>query len=220
MRNVSRQCAAPNCERPSTRRGYCNKHYRRLRRNGTTELLRPVAVSAPGEEWRNVVGYEGWYSVSNLGRLRSDRYGRNTYPGKVLSPSKTEKGYLRTILYRGKHSKKCKFIHRLIAEAFLGQRPKGQEVNHIDANKSNNRLGNLEYVTKVENQQHAIALGLVDYGTFSGEKHYLAKLTESDVREIRKLRGKVSQKKLAERYGVAQTGICKIQLGYTWRHVK
>lgn len=95
------------------------------------------------EEWKDVVGYEGRYEVSNLGRIKNKE-------DKILVPQLTRTGYYKVTLFNGK--KKGKLIHRLVMEAFVGQSE--LQVNHKDFNKINNQLSNLEYTTSRENIHH------------------------------------------------------------------
>lgn len=126
------------------------------------------------EEWRPVVGFEGYYSVSNLGRVMSTG-GKWHRVGRVLKPSLND-GYLQVVLTREKASTTRK-IQGLVAAAFLGKRPNGSDANHIDRNRANNRLGNLEYLTRRENILHSII----------NETHHHATLTARDARQIRRL---------------------------------
>lgn len=103
------------------------------------------------EYWRPVVGYEGLYEVSNLGRIKSfDTYRKGPNgsiricKGRILKPWTTKNGYLLVNLY--KNGKKKKFyVHRLVAEAFLPNPDNLPEVNHKDENKLNNNVENLEF---------------------------------------------------------------------------
>lgn len=118
------------------------------------------------EEWRPVTGYEGLYSVSNFGRVKSesivvtDRLGRShRIIGQIKIPAENEWGYLWVTLTKDGMRKHHK-VHRLVAQAFL-QKDDGKEfVNHKDGNKTNNNVENLEWVTSKENQQHAFRTGL------------------------------------------------------------
>ena len=109
------------------------------------------------EIWRNVLGYEGKYMVSNLGRVKSiDRlveysggYTKHK-PGKRMKPYLLRKGYLRVAL--SKNGKRKSFlVHRLVWEAFNGPIPEGMQVNHINEVKTDNRLENLNLMTNKEN---------------------------------------------------------------------
>jgi hypothetical protein len=98
------------------------------------------------EEWKPVVGFEQYYHVSNLGKLKRIATGKGTYPGRLLRPSVDADGYLFSRLCDGRQKKLAK-IHRIVAESFLGYCPSGMEVNHMDGIKANNCSSNLEYVT-------------------------------------------------------------------------
>ena len=103
------------------------------------------------ETWKDISGFKGLYEVSSLGRVRRE--------GRVLKPQNVSGGYLKVELWQ--IGECCSaLVHRLVAESFLGPRPTGHEVDHIDGNKRNNAFSNLEYVTRSENMQRAYALGL------------------------------------------------------------
>lgn len=105
------------------------------------------------EEWRDVKGYEGLYEVSNLGRVKSlPRNG--TIPEEHLMKPHFVCGYVQYEL-TSKNKKKGLKAHRLVAEAFLPNPLNKREVNHIDGDKHNNRLDNLEWATSSENQLHS-----------------------------------------------------------------
>lgn len=105
------------------------------------------------EIWKDVVGYEGIYQVSNLGRVKSLPRNGTIKQERILKPHRVQ-GYLLAELFnRGAH--KGKRIHRLVAEAFIPNPDNKREVNHIDGDKHNNRVENLEWVTSSENQLHA-----------------------------------------------------------------
>ena len=111
------------------------------------------------EEWRPVVGYEGVYSISNIGRVRRDLASRGSRAGYILKQSiMSSNGYYRVgLVFRGKQVTRT--VHSLIAEAFLGP-SLGRCVNHKDGLKTHNDWRNLEYVTLAENNLHAHAIGL------------------------------------------------------------
>lgn len=111
-----------------------------------------------GETWKDVQGYEGYYQVSDAGRVSS--LGRTVISGdnrrflksKLKKPS-LNKGYPSVRLY--KNGTPTNFlVHSLVARNFIGPYPEGKQINHIDENKTNNNLSNLEYVTPSENMNH------------------------------------------------------------------
>lgn len=102
------------------------------------------------EIWKDIKDYEGLYQVSNCGNIRSMK--RNI----ILKPSINHKGYLQVVLYKNNISK-TKRIHRLVAENFILNLQNKPQINHIDGNKRNNNLNNLEWCTNSENQKHAFA---------------------------------------------------------------
>ena len=113
------------------------------------------------EEWRPVVGYENDYEVSNLGHVRSKDMevwgGRSYYvkKGRMLKPGKSGTGYY-TCALRGHTKKVC----QMVAEAFLFKSNPNDVVNHIDGNKLNDNVGNLEYISSSQNNKHALVTGL------------------------------------------------------------
>lgn len=105
------------------------------------------------EIWKPIKDYEGFYEVSNLGRVRSVR--RNI----VMSGVKRKDGYVSYNFVRDGITR-GKLVHRLVAETFIPNHQNKPEVNHIDGNKQNNNVKNLQWVTPSENQRHAIEIGL------------------------------------------------------------
>lgn len=114
------------------------------------------------ERWLPVVGYEGTYEVSDLGRVRSldrvDAAGQNL-KGRILKPSPKSSGHLLVTLCNG--NRRMSPVHRLVMEAFVGPCPEGREVCHYpDHDKTNNRLDNLMYGTRSENKLQSAESGL------------------------------------------------------------
>src|SRR3990167_11158931 len=101
------------------------------------------------EEWRTI---DGWpHEVSSLGRVRRGLSG-STCPGRLVQPIRE---YVRVSLRRDRRQT-AHPVHRLVADAFLGSRPPGHQINHKNGNKTDNRAENLEWVTRNENQLHAV----------------------------------------------------------------
>lgn len=96
------------------------------------------------EVWKDVKGYEGLYKVSNFGNVYSVK------SDKHLKPRNNRNGYLQVLLYINGKGKELK-VHRIVAEAFISNPCNKQQVNHIDEDKSNNEVRNLEWVTSKEN---------------------------------------------------------------------
>lgn len=178
-----------------------------------------ITTTTLQEEWRDIPGYEGLYLVSNLGRVRSLPRNGN-YMRKSLTDAmrpSSANGYQILILKKG-GTIATKSVHRLVMLAFAGAPVDGQEVNHIDGDKSNNHLTNLEYCTRGENISHAHKLGLRNA---RGEKNARAKLTNEDVHTIRRrfALGGISMGRLSREYGVSRSTIRRMLDGTTWKHL-
>lgn len=177
------------------------------------------------EIWKPVVGYEGLYEISNIGRVKSLEKTVNTFGGhtlrrkeRFLRPQEFTTGYYFVILCDNTQRKHCS-IHRLVADAFIPNPEKKPDVNHKDFNRKNNLVENLEWVTKRENIVHAFTK--VDRNTARGERNSKAKLKESDAIEIRKLKREgVDTKRLAEIYQLNCSTINRISNGTYWKHVE
>jgi hypothetical protein len=171
------------------------------------------------EIWKTVDGYDA-LEVSNVGRVRtldsirsSFRMGRPNQQlkkGGVMSPFLGNHGYLHVAPKIGKQRKKL-LVHRLVAKAFVHGFFEKASVNHIDGNKLNNRVENLEWITLAENTAHQWKIGLID---LRGEKHPSAKLKDADVEEIQRM---VTEgcpiHQIATQFSVSQTLIYKIKNG-------
>ena len=168
------------------------------------------------EEWRKVLGNDD-YSVSNLGRIRRDTATRSTWAGRILNGRQHNHGYrsvsfaVQTNIYANH------LVHRVVFEAFNGKIAPGLQINHLNGIKTDNRLVNLECVTSQQNNKHAIEFGLSDN---KGERHGNSKLTDSNVREIRKLAGcGISQSEIATRFGIGRRTVRKIKTKQAWSHI-
>lgn len=170
------------------------------------------------EEWRDVVGYEEHFQVSNKGRIFSKR------TNKILALGVNKKGYsvLSTRIGGRNGICKCFRVHILVAKAFIPNPHNKPIVNHKDGNKLNNEDWNLEWATYSENSKHAYENGLTI--PLKGKDKVQSKLTEEDVRYIRSVYKPYDKKYgariLADKYGVSHTIISDAALNKTWKHVK
>lgn len=176
------------------------------------------------EVWKEIKGYNGVYFVSNKGSVKSvDHYckgrkGSGKQTGRILKLYKSNKGYLRVSLSKDK-VRFTTSAHRLVAKAFIPNPLNKPQVNHINGIKTDNRVENLEWCTNRENQIHAIKNNLNNPNL--GEEHFMSKLSNKDVKNIRclhKLGWK--NKQLAEDYNVSQTAMSNILRNKTYKNVK
>jgi len=116
------------------------------------------------EIWKDIEGYEKYYQVSNLGNVRSveriviDRKSIRNFKSKILTRTKNTHGYLQVFLSKNGKIKTCR-VHVLVAKAFLPNPANRPEINHINANRLDNSVSNLEWVTSSENSKHAFNMG-------------------------------------------------------------
>ena len=102
------------------------------------------------EQWRDIKGYEGMYQVSDLGRVRSKKYGY----WRVLKSGKNPNGYLKIVLFKD-GDRKQSYVHRLVADAFIENTDESKTIiNHINECKSDNRVSNIEYCTPQYNTNY------------------------------------------------------------------
>jgi predicted XRE-type DNA-binding protein len=156
------------------------------------------------EIWKDVIGYEGLYQVSNLGRVKSLR------KNLIMKLCSANHGYLNVGL--NKNLKKSFYIHRLVAQAFIPNPENKPQVNHKDGNRLNNKVENLEWNTNYENMRHGYDTGLIDN---KKENNGRSKLKEKDVIFIRK--SKLSQKELSEKFKISKCQINKIINNLFWK---
>jgi len=163
--------------------------------------------------WRPVL--DGFYEVSSLGDVRRGVEGRSTTKGRLLKQQWKE-GY-RSVCLSVSGFVRRYYVHRLIAEAFLGPCPLGMVVNHMDGGRSHNFATNLEYVRPAQNSQRAGINGQLR----QGENHPAAKVTADDVRAMREaVRNGTSQADLCRKYKLNPCTMSYIVRGITWKSVK
>ena len=148
------------------------------------------------EVWRDIPGFSD-YQASDLGRIRSQKSGTWKLLRQTPHPNT---GYL-IVSPRVGGKYFARSVHRLVAAAFLGK-ANGLDVNHINGNKHDNRLANLEYLSRGDNHRHAYRSGL--------RQPVGKKLTEDQVRRIAALQGTGTQEEIARRFGVSRTTVGRI----------
>ena len=174
------------------------------------------------ERWLPVVGWEGLYEVSSWGRVKSLARGRangptgslRQYPERIKKLVSSRNGYLYVTLYKNGVGT-CRTVHSLVAEAFIGSRPKGMEVRHGSANRTDNQANKLCYGTPAENAADRDRDGT----TAKGERNGNAKLTSEQVLYVRQqlenaTRGTAAR--LARELGVNRSTIGCIKRCRTW----
>jgi HNH endonuclease/NUMOD4 motif len=173
-----------------------------------------IEMQKKKERWKEIAETSGDYSVSTIGRVSRDTPNHGARPGRILSQRLGQGGYP-VVRLRINGKSHTRYVHRLVAIAFIGNPPfDGAQVNHKDMNRLNPRLENLEYLSHAENQQHSWLNGRI---ALRGEQKSSAKLKEKDVVFIRK--SKSSIKELAMIYGVSHHAVYEIRKRMKWKHV-
>lgn len=160
-------------------------------------------------EWteKTVPGYDG-YRVTPQGEIRGPS-------GKIMRSMKMPSGHLYVLCNRRRGCQRKLYVHRAVLLAFVGLPQNGQESRHINGDPTNNKLENLCWGTRQENQLDRRKHGTAPIGEQSGA----SKLTETDVLQIRSLQGVLTLRELAANYGVSHTAIRRAMLGITWSHL-
>lgn len=182
------------------------------------------------EIWEKVPDWP--YEVSTKGRVRRSEVdvGNKSYIGRILTPVLKHSGYLNVTLHKAKRvefgdkrscssDKKQFAVHRLVCWVFLRKITDQKiETNHIDGDKTNNNIENLELVTHQKNMEHAKSIGLSNW---EGERNGRHKLIESEVTEIRKLSSEgMSWNDIAAKFSISYYGVKHVVMRTRWDHVK
>lgn len=168
------------------------------------------------EVWLPIKGYEGFYEISSIGRVKSlariDCMGQKRKE-RFKKPSNDKDGYHSVSLSKDRVNRTFR-EHQLVAINFIENPLNKPCVNHINGIKTDNRVENLEWCTNKENIEHAIATGLRDG---KGVLNYGCVLTEKEVLEIYGSEG--TNKEVSKKYNVGELAVNRIRIGYTWAHL-
>lgn len=178
------------------------------------------------ELWKDVIGYEGLYQISNAGRVKSlDRVivystGKKvSAKGKILvTRIRKDDGYVVACLCKNQKEETA-YLHRLVAIAFLENPEEKPEVNHKKGIKTNNSVEDLEWATTSENNKHAHRIGL--NSSLKGEDSNFAKLTQAKVLEIRRIYNDkmATKKELSAMFNVTLNNIYYIVSNRSWKNI-
>lgn len=181
------------------------------------------------EEFKDIPSYEGYYQVSDLGRVKSltrivianKDGGKKELKSQILSQKSRPNEYLEVNL-NNKGKSNSKYVHRLVAEAFIGVLPVNLVVNHKDGIKYNNIKNNLEITTYSGNSKHSYHVLKNSNPSFRGECHPSTKLSDKDVLVIRSLyvpfeNIDILYKNYSDKISIS--AFRKICYGATWKHL-
>lgn len=200
-----------------------------IKRDEWIKKANEKAKDLEGEIWKEVEGFKGEYEVSNFGRVKSLPKNRVMFgylklmPIRIMSlKSKDTCGYLQVSLTKMSGNKKrtMKLIHRLVAQAFIPNPLNKLEVNHIDTNKLNNNVTNLEWLTRDEHVIHTNKN--ISFNRVIGNTHWKSKVNEKIVIEMRekyKSGNYVSFAQLGREYGLNRHHTADIIHRKHWKHI-
>lgn len=162
-------------------------------------------------EWKPIIGFEGRYEVSDAGLVRSvprkvecncrwNKQITKSLRGRILRSTTAGLGYRQVGLGAGNENKR--YVHRLVAEAFVSRRPYQMHINHKNGDKNDNRVDNLEWVTPSENMRHSTHILGIRAGQF------VSKLSAEEKASVRHARqsGEIQQA-IADRFAVSRSTI-------------
>ncbi len=195
-----------------------------MKRNPSVDRDFAPDVDMAHEIWRDVIGYDGAYQVSNWGRVKSvsrrlvfrnGQKGR-LMPTRMLKPVPNKDGYLFCCLWKQSVSKN-RFVHSLVLEAFVCPMPEGMECCHFpDNDKTNNRLDNLQWGSSATNGIHSII-----HGSNAGTKNGRAKINDAIANEIRSIwaEGRLSKAAIGRRFGIHGSNVRRVIDRESWAAV-
>lgn len=171
-------------------------------------------MRASKEQWRPVAGTGGKYHVSTHGRLRS--FSQKCPKGRILRKQTNSYGYTHYTMMRADGTMFTRTAHRLVLETFVGPKPSGHECRHLDGNRANNNVSNLRWGTHRENTDDRARHGRDQVGA----RHWKAKLTDAQVRAIRRrIDAGENISAVGRDYGITPQTAWHIGKRNTWRHV-
>jgi len=177
------------------------------------------------EIWATIPMTNGLYESSNIGNIRrvsgkvrnNKDGGTRSVGGNNLSQKTKSNGYKEVNLYIGNNKSKMTYVHRAVYSAFNGCINEGFQINHIDGDKSNNKLSNLESVSASENMRHAFHNKLTTIPVMNGESHPMSKLSASQVDDIRNEHSvKRNVTELSKKFNVSKSTIVRIVSNKSW----
>ncbi len=167
------------------------------------------------EWWKPVVGFEGYYEVSNVGNVCRVKPYKSVTPFQPVRKWPHWDGRLFCVLSGGGNRKTYK-VHKMMVDAFLGGTPEGFTVHHEDDCYTSNRLSNFRFLSAIDNWRDGYLTGLMK----RGDKHRNARITEAQALEILALNGKMSLKRVSKKYGISTTAVAYLWKGRNWRTCK
>ena len=185
------------------------------RRSEKTNKIKEANVQRLlNDGWIRINGFEKYYLINNNGDIYSIRSSKN------MSPGRNKKGYRQTIL-RGDNGTQSQAIriHRQVAIHFISNPNNYEQVNHIDGNKENNSVDNLEWCTNRENALHALNMGLRD-NIKKGCDVYNSRFNVQDVLRIRELLSNgIKHSDIANEYNISKSAITAINTRRTYKNI-